>query len=257
MNDSIHRYTQTLRQAEFAALKPWLATLIQGKTVLEIGSGDGTQLALLRNLAGSVVGVDVPNGSMVQTPQPGVQYYDGVTLPFPAASVDVIYSSHTLEHVQNWSALSQDMQRVLRPDGLAIHVVPTAAWRVLSWLTHWPMQPRRIWRALAPRPAAAGAGTGIAASPRPLRTKLLDTLWPSRHSEFGNRFTEVGHLTQQAWHQRLTNSGWSVVKIEKLPYLYTDNFLLGPRLPLTWRAWLGRTLGLQTSLVLLIRPRRT
>lgn len=53
---------------------------------------------------------------------------------FESGSFDVVFSSHVLEHIGEPSALLQEMNRVLRPGGLLVSVVPTQfaslAWRV-------------------------------------------------------------------------------------------------------------------------------
>jgi predicted SAM-dependent methyltransferase len=51
-------------------------------------------------------------------------------LPFPDASVEVAYSSHTLEHLfpEQALALLREIRRVLRPDGVARIAVPDVSY---------------------------------------------------------------------------------------------------------------------------------
>jgi SAM-dependent methyltransferase len=250
---------RALRKAELDAALQIARPYLEDALLLELGSGDGTQLRLLKRVAESVKGVDVPNGSMIAKPQPGITYYDGVNLPFPAKAFTAVYSSHTLEHVRDWPGLMGELERVLTDRAVGVHVVPNDNWRAWSWLTHPVVQPRRYLRALLNRLVpgkAAGGYTPPAMGERTLKAKLLDTLWPPRHSEFGNRFTEVLHLTPAAWRRRLEKHGWRVVSLTPLPYFYTDNLLFGLALPLFLRRALARVLGGSSLLIIVRRANR-
>lgn len=45
-------------------------------------------------------------------------------LPFKSKSIDEIFSSHFLEHVENTSTVIKEMYRVLKPNGIAEIIVP-------------------------------------------------------------------------------------------------------------------------------------
>ncbi len=51
---------------------------------------------------------------------PPVDVYDGVTLPYPDASFDVIWCKQVLEHVRQPDAVIAEVARCLRPDGLFV-----------------------------------------------------------------------------------------------------------------------------------------
>jgi SAM-dependent methyltransferase len=52
---------------------------------------------------------------------------DVTDIRFPAASFDLIYCSHVLEHVPDDRKALAEFRRVLRPDGLAVIMVPITA----------------------------------------------------------------------------------------------------------------------------------
>lgn len=86
-----------------------------GDVVLDVGfSGYDNPLGLTA-LPGAI-GVDVD--------YPG---YDGLRLPFDDASVDVVFSSHCLEHIQFDLAAIRDWYRVLRVGGHIVCIVPSQA----------------------------------------------------------------------------------------------------------------------------------
>lgn len=83
-----------------------------GPIVVELGCGPYKR-------AGAI-GID-------HLPLPGVDYVADVEkgLGFlPDNSVDEIYSSHFLEHIENFEPLMRDIHRVLKPGGRKILVVP-------------------------------------------------------------------------------------------------------------------------------------
>ncbi len=50
--------------------------------------------------------------------------YDGRSLPFPDNSVDTLYSSHVLEHVDDYRSVICDWHRVVKVGGFIVCIVP-------------------------------------------------------------------------------------------------------------------------------------
>lgn len=64
---------------------------------------------------------------------------DITRIPFPDASFDLAICSHVLEHVPDDRAAISELRRVLRPDGLAILVVPIKRERTLEFIDPSPV----------------------------------------------------------------------------------------------------------------------
>lgn len=101
------------------------------KTVLDIGYGAGRMLAAASRHFGQAIGVDIhgePDIVREELATRGVsnaELYitDGKTLPLEDASVDVAYSFIVfmhLERIEVFHAYLSEIQRVLRPGGLAV-----------------------------------------------------------------------------------------------------------------------------------------
>jgi SAM-dependent methyltransferase len=105
-----------------------------GDTVLDCacGLGYGTALLAAQSKGGRFIGVDVDEGSVRYASanfgaQYGVEYHaaDAARLAFvPDASVDLIVSFETIEHVEDYTVLMKEFARVLKPDGRIIASVP-------------------------------------------------------------------------------------------------------------------------------------
>ena len=101
----------------------------RGEHAVDIGSGTGTmcrELAALVGPEGSVTGVE-PNPvlrALAEERSDGTDltYVDGTAadLPFPDASLDLVWCERVLQHVDDAQAALHEMARVLRPGGRAL-----------------------------------------------------------------------------------------------------------------------------------------
>jgi len=83
---------------------------LSGVNILEIGgTGDGTGVPITDN----AINIDL-----------GFPGYDGVHLPFDDGSQDALYSSHCLEHIEDYNSTLQEWFRVIKVWGYMIIIVP-------------------------------------------------------------------------------------------------------------------------------------
>ena len=100
--------------------------------VLDIGCYTGSLISDLSQTGFSdVYGVDIDSHAVVrgQKLYPALEAritsYDGVTLPFAEATIDVVTMFDVLEHIPNVEKfLSQQVQRVLKPGGTLVFQTP-------------------------------------------------------------------------------------------------------------------------------------
>jgi len=129
-----------------------LAHRPQPLRLLEIGTGSGGiahYFATHPELRCEVTAVDVVDSRLVRD---GYIYrqVEGVELPFPEASFDVVITNHVIEHVGDSSAQRShlaEVRRVMKPDGVGYLAVPNR-WMLtephyqLKFLSWWP----HAWR---------------------------------------------------------------------------------------------------------------
>jgi len=128
MVPEFHR--QTLTYAEHISRYMSAQDIVTGKVVLDIASGSGYGTQLLGETAQYVYGVDVNERSVTYAQanyaRDNVEYKvgDGEKIPLPDNSVDVVITLETIEHIEDYKKFLDEVDRVLRPDGLAIVSTP-------------------------------------------------------------------------------------------------------------------------------------
>ena len=102
------------------------ASLVRGKRVLDAACGEGYGSALLSRSAATVTGVDVGADAVAHARAryraPGLSFVQAsvTALPLPDASVDVVVSFETIEHLEPQRAMLAEFRRVLAPGGVLV-----------------------------------------------------------------------------------------------------------------------------------------
>lgn len=105
----------------------WARSLCAGRSVLDIASGEGYGSALLAQVAQSVTGVDisqdaVDHASRLYAAHANLRFRQGsaTRIPVDDASMDVVVSFETLEHLAEQEEMLTELRRVLKPEGLLV-----------------------------------------------------------------------------------------------------------------------------------------
>lgn len=93
--------------------------------VVDLGCGTGNSVDVFRGIDATVdwLGVDVEDSPEVRERRrddAAFATFDGIALPVPDASVDLVYCHQVLEHVHDPGPLLIDVARVLRPGGVLV-----------------------------------------------------------------------------------------------------------------------------------------
>jgi len=109
----------------------WVSTLVTGKRVLDLASGEGYGANFLAERAGSVLGVDIDPSAVQHAAakylKPNLQFLQGsiTSVPVPeSGSFDVIVCFEAIEHIEDQEALMLEVRRLLRPDGVFVVSTP-------------------------------------------------------------------------------------------------------------------------------------
>jgi SAM-dependent methyltransferase len=106
------------------------ARLSRMKRVLDAGCGMGYGSAELARVAASVVGVDISGDTVASAREryslPRVTFLQGscASLPFRAASFDLVVAFEMIEHLKEWRDFLTEARRVLAPGGQCLISTP-------------------------------------------------------------------------------------------------------------------------------------
>ena len=179
---------------------------LAGKSVLDMGAGTGgLLLACQQRGAARLVGVEVSQElhelAQLRLISTGIESLltDGLTVPLPDSSFDVIFSIHTIEHAQWALRYLSEIARLLKPSGVVLLSCPNRIWPhephanlpFLPYLPMWLSKKLCYWR-----------NQSMRLSPRIKRQYYTGTLLEHYFSFFGVRrlchrvgldFIEINH----------------------------------------------------------------
>ncbi|MBE0672677.1 MAG: class I SAM-dependent methyltransferase [Anaerolineales bacterium] len=141
-----HEYNQ-----RYPAAQKWergqalleLATGIKARTILEVGSGTGYWLNMLRQVTPNLYGLDYSMGMIRQARrQPAALHLSrgiGTQLPYQSGTFDLIYCVDAIHHFGDHRAFIREAFRLLKPNGaLAIighdpHAADIPSWYIYDY----------------------------------------------------------------------------------------------------------------------------
>lgn len=89
---------------------------IIGKSVLEVGCGEGFLANKIKQKGYNIVALDILIDSKLRQKYPGIKFKEGNVekLPFKNKEFDTVICTHTLEHVQNLFLAINELRRVAK-----------------------------------------------------------------------------------------------------------------------------------------------
>ncbi|MEM7610306.1 MAG: class I SAM-dependent methyltransferase [Pseudomonadota bacterium] len=241
-------WLHTVRDVEWEAID-FPAELGSTTSVLELGSGTGYILDRLRKHFDSVTGLEVSDSSYSPTVT-GAKYYDGVNIPCEDGSLDLVVSFHVLEHATQLSELLVDCKRVLKPDGVMIHVLPSPTWRFLTTLLWYFGAVAYVLRRTIGRSEGMSPGRDDRLKNGGWRQKLL----PRRHGEKGNAITEGYHFRKKRWIGEFESAGFIVSGVKRSGIIYWGNDFFRSSLSVRSRNLASRVIGSSSLIYMLRKP---
>lgn len=98
------------------------------KKILELGTGGGEFMSVLKKRGYNVIGLDIlPNKILLEKGYDIRKCDLNEGLPFKKSSFDVVIRLEVLEHLYNPYEMMKEIRRVLRPGGYAIISMPNTA----------------------------------------------------------------------------------------------------------------------------------
>ena len=178
--------------------------------LLEIGAGTGWQARALESHGYNVNAIDLASSSYRENRTWPVTDYAGKKIPFEDNTFNSVFSSNALEHIPHIYEFQKEIHRVLKPDGVVVHILPSSSWRLWTNIT----------------------------------CLLKNWMPPTVHGEHAeNAMSEIHYFSRRWWNRLFLETGWTVVTQNSNRLFYTGNLLMGSWLSLNMRSKLSRVLG--------------
>jgi SAM-dependent methyltransferase len=227
-------HLQQIREYELELVLPLLP---RGGRILEIGAGAGWQSRALSERGYAVEAIDTAGSCYQETRIWPVTIYDGNIIPFADESFDAVFSSNVLEHIPQVELFQEEIRRVLKSGGGAVHILPSASWRIWTNATHYFQICQEFVK-----------------SAEPVRDKiyrLRHSWYPLPHGERGSALTEIYTFRKRAWLKLFGASKWTVEKTYSNRLFYTGHSMFDSLLSLRVRHWLSYVLGSSCNIICL------
>lgn len=228
------------------------------QSIVELGAGAGWQSKILHDLGHTVIAFEIENSNYETIQEWPVQQYDGVHIPLEDNSVDVVFSSNVLEHVLQLSELEQEIERILKPGGQSIHIMPSTTWRLWTIVTFYPKKCIQVLKKLSStflpgsqQKRATSKSDDNVSSYKATRKRLP---FPQRHGETGNAFSELYYFSRFYWRNFFSRSNLQIDSIVPTGLFYSGHRLFGPLLPFPIRRALSALLGSSCYVYVLSKP---
>jgi SAM-dependent methyltransferase len=210
------------RAYELEIVSEWIP---RASRVLDVGAGSGFQAATLAAKGHDVTAVDIAGRTPLPVRYFDVRDYDGTRLPFSDHAFDVVLTSHVLAHARDVRTLLSEMRRVVREDGHVVHIVPTAMSRIWAIGLFYPVNVRRL--AAVARRKVAGVSSTAASARYPLRTRIINTIFPPPLGRARTSLHELFSFMTSRWKRLLEDSGFDVLAVRRTGLFSTGYFLAG------------------------------
>lgn len=117
----------------FRVLVRWLEPG-PGEKILDVGCSRGFYVEALKAYSEDVIGIDSSEESIADAVSADVEVGDAADLRFAVGTFDKVFSLHTIEHVADPGAFISEIDRVLKPGGMAVIVYPWELFRGMQAL---------------------------------------------------------------------------------------------------------------------------
>jgi 2-polyprenyl-3-methyl-5-hydroxy-6-metoxy-1,4-benzoquinol methylase len=172
--------------------------------------------------------------------------YNGTTIPFEDKKFDVVFSSNVLEHIPHVKEFQKEIERVLKDDGIAIHLMPTETWRFWTILTHYIYIFLFLFKIIFSKLLKSNAKTNNNAKKIQNISKkelLQKVLIAQRHGEQGNIISEIYYFSKSYWNRLFSLTKWKIVDYKTNGIYYSGYFVGAKYFNIKTRKVLSKTFG--------------
>lgn len=213
-------------------------------SALELGAGDGFQSKLLGRYVSRLIATDYNPAILELDANEAVEYRvcdaEIVDEAFKGEQFDLVFSSNLLEHVEDPQKVLKGICKVLKEDGITIHIMPNRFWKVLHLVLYipnrivsflerssnptwrkqklrWLLGSQRAEGGGLPSPDR-GAGEMLGRNPktkRRSRSFICRLFLPEPHGVSSTNLAELSRFSKVRWKREFERAGLELVAVKK------------------------------------------
>lgn len=189
--------------------------------ILEIGGRDGYQASILSKKGYDVLSIDI----LPIYPQffP-VKKGNIENLEFDDDSFDIIYSSNMLQEIKNLEKALDEMHRILKNDGIMIHIVPSSWWSIFTNFWHYVHIPWFIFKSRKFNNIITNKKILESLNDEKIKEKKFVKLKKLFLHPLGNNKSflhEIFLFRNKSWQRLFLKSGFTIEKKKNCRYSYS------------------------------------
>lgn len=192
--------------------------------ILEIGGGDGFIAKKIHDLGYKIISIDqipkYPQYFLVSTG-------NASKLNFESETFDIIFSSHVLAHINDIEMFFSESKRVLKKNGLMIHIVPSTAWSIGTNFWHYILLPKFFieWKR-SKIIATNNSNENIKIDKKEkIMTRIINVLFLHPLGVNPSFIHEFYYFSKHRW-KKVFSQKFKIMNIENGPYFYSGHNIL-------------------------------
>ena len=190
--------------------------------ILEIGGRDGYQAKIISKKGYNITSIDIdPIYPQFYPVQKGTIDQ----LKFQENSFDIIYSSNMLQEIQNIEDTFKEIKKILKKDGIVIHIVPSSWWSMITNFWHYCFIPKyliksnkfqQIFKVNSKKLQIKENHNNIKSSKKNLKQLFFHPL--GANTSF---IHEIFYFSRFYWKKLFKKNGFNVINEKNCPYFYS------------------------------------
>ena len=190
--------------------------------ILEIGGRDGYQAEIISKNGYNITSIDIdPIYPQFYPVQKGTIDQ----LKFQENSFDIIYSSNMLQEIQNIEETFKEIKKILKKDGIIIHIVPSSWWSMITNFWHYCFIPKyliksnrfqQIFKSNSKKLQIKEDDDNIKSSKKNLKQLFFHPL--VLNSIF---IQEILYISKFYWKKLFKKNGFNIISGKNCPYFYS------------------------------------
>jgi len=187
--------------------------------ILELGGGDGYLAKLISEKGYDIISLDTSPRYPLEFP---VKKIDGKNISFSSETFDLVFTSQVIAHVEDLNTFFNEIKRVLKKNGIIIHMVPSSCWSIITNFWYYVLLPKKMidfFRGLDEQSKIHH--TKVEIQKKNTNSKIVNYLFLHPLGTSPSFLHEIFYFSKKGWVKLFKKNGFNIIRIEKCHLLYS------------------------------------